>query len=126
MGGKINNGVLKGSNKIVELKIIKMKSLIVTFIFPFFSITSFSQTQMEMNTQAAVEYNKADKKLTVVYKELMTFLSSKEQKDILIKAERAWINFRDNYANYKESYYEGGSIQPMIYLEALTEVTEAR
>ena len=46
--------------------------------------------------------------------------------DLLRKAQRAWIAFRDAECTYDTVGDEGGSIQPMDYSLCLTRLTKLR
>jgi len=102
-----------------------MKQIITTIAFCFVSAIAFSQTQMELNAEANGKYKKADAELNKVYKELVALLSP-ERKALLVKAQRAWITFRDTHCRFTDSSYEGGSMQPMIYAMCMQEITEQR
>ena len=90
-----------------------------------FSNALFSQTQMEMNQTAAANFKKADVELNKVYNQLVKMLN-KEEKQLLILAEKDWLKFRDAHCKFEESQYEGGSIQPLIYSSCLEELTLKR
>ncbi|WP_312311494.1 lysozyme inhibitor LprI family protein [Atlantibacter sp.] len=84
-----------------------------------------AQTQLELNECAASEYKKADSELNAAYKKIFT-LASKQQHDILKNAQNAWIKLRDADCDFIASGVEGGSIQPMIYSQCLTDKTRER
>lgn len=68
---------------------------------------SSAQTQGEMNKEAYAAYEKADKKLNVVYKQLMNGLDDKERQ-MLIQVQKDWIKFRDSYCEFEAEENEGG------------------
>ena len=103
----------------------KMKKIILLFVLLLIINRTYSQTQMEMNQVAAQGYYKADAELNKVYKVLMSKLDEKG-KALLIKAENDWIKYRDSHCNFEASFYEGGSMQPMIYSSCLESVTMDR
>ena len=103
-----------------------MKTLITTLAIILSSSLALGQTQREMNDQASKDYTISDKKLGKTYNELLRLLTTKKEKDLLIAAERSWIIFRDAHAHYAESFYEGGSMQPLIYFGAMKELTDTR
>ena len=82
-------------------------------------------SQAEMNQSAAEDYDKADAELNRQYKALIGQLEG-EQKQLLIKAEQAWISFRDAEADFEASDWIGGSGWPMIYYASLSNLTEKR
>lgn len=103
-----------------------MRSAPLIAIFMFVSSLSFAQTQMEMNEQAADNYKKIDLQLNKVYKQLLSLTKDQKKKDLLIKAQRAWVSYKEAHCKYDESFYEGGSMQPLVYYTCLQEVTEER
>ena len=78
-----------------------------------------------MNETANVKFKKADAELNKVYKQLMAILD-KNEKQLLIQAEKDWMKFRDSHCKFDASQYEGGSIQPLIYSTCLEELTKKR
>jgi uncharacterized protein YecT (DUF1311 family) len=78
-----------------------------------------------MNEKAYSNYKKADAQLNKVYKQLIAILD-KNEKPLLIQAEKDWVKFRDSHCKFEASQYEGGSIQPLIYSSCLKELTEKR
>ena len=90
-----------------------------------FSNNSFAQTQLEMNETAHAKYIKTDAELNKVYKQLIA-LVDKDEKQLLIQAEKDWVKFRESHCKFDASQYEGGSIQPLIYSTCLEEITRKR
>lgn len=101
------------------------------FIFPLFlcllTNLSFSQTQLEMNTQAGANYEKADKELNSSYTKILKEYKSDTAFIKNLKAsQNIWIKFREaemkmKYPDREPGYY--GSIQPVYWynnLEVLT------
>ncbi len=89
-----------------------------------------SQTQGEMNAEAAAEFNGTDKQLNSVYQKI---LSDYADDDVFIaslkEAQRSWIAFRDaqlkmKYPEREPGYY--GSILPSCEMMYLTELTQDR
>lgn len=98
---------------------------ITYLIIIFLSIVSYGQTQAEMNKDAYESYLNADKTLNLTYNKLLPLLD-KEARDLLIKAQKDWIKFRDSHCNFEIKSYEGGSIQPLIYYNCLESKTTER
>ena len=97
------------------------------FIFPGFAAMAEGEcadhsTQSGMNTCAASELKKADEELNAIYGKLLSRLDS-GQKPLLKAAERAWIHYRDRMCEFQGSGTKGGSINPMIVANCLTELT---
>jgi uncharacterized protein YecT (DUF1311 family) len=99
-----------------------MKKLLFLFVLLLITNRTYSQTQAEMNQTAAQGYYKADAELNKVYKMLMSKLDE-NGKSLLIKAENDWIKYRDSHCKFEASFYEGGSMQPMIYSSCLESET---
>jgi len=106
------------------------KLSIILTIFLTSSIFCYSQTQLELNTEAFNNYKKADTKLNQVYSQIL-----KEYKSdvVFIKnlknSQRLWIQFRDaemkaKYPDREDGYY--GSIFPLCWNLYLKELTEER
>ena len=86
---------------------------------------AWAQSQLEMNMKAQASAKTADTKLNSTYKRLMVSLDQPAQA-ALVRAELAWIAFRDAECALVASPYEGGSIQPLMYSTALERLTAAR
>lgn len=84
-------------------------------------------TQGEMNQCAAQQYKAADKELNDLYKQITTRLKDDPKaKQLLVKAQRAWIDFRDAECEFSASGVEGGSVYPLIHTDCITAQTKAR
>lgn len=83
------------------------------------------QTTYEMRVCADRSYKAADKKLNRVYQQLKPKLGRSQQKK-LVSAQLAWIKFRDNTCKFRSSFAEGGTLEPVLELGCLADVTEKR
>jgi len=84
-------------------------------------------TQGEMNQCAAQQYKAADKELNDLYKQITARLKDDSKaKQLLVKAQRAWIDFRDAECEFSASGVEGGSVYPLIHSDCITAQTKAR
>ena len=83
------------------------------------------QTQLAMNTCAQAEYDQADVTLNNAYQSVKAAVGP-QKADQLIVAEQAWLTFRDDYCDFVQSQYAGGSIQPTVYYGCLTQLTNDR
>lgn len=81
--------------------------------------------QNDMNFCADLAYRAADRQLNAVYRKLSSHLDARE-KDLLTRAERAWVAFRDKECTYQSSENEGGSIYPLVYSGCLERLTKDR
>jgi len=99
-----------------------MKKIIILIVILALDLNVFSQTQMELNNQAKIEYEKADnEKIVQNYKSDTVFIKSMRE------AQRQWMKFRDAQVNMKYPPYPNSheSVLPMCryyYLEELTNV----
>lgn len=108
---------------------MKRMTLLITSVL--FSIPAFADdcgnaaTQLEMNQCSGQQYQAADKKLNETWK---TVLSRAEapQKELFKKAQQRWIALRDADCELVASATEGGSVQPLIRNQCMTEKTEER
>lgn len=55
-----------------------------------------------MNETAYAKYNKVDAQLNKVYRQLMAILD-KNEKPLLIQAEKDWVKFRDSHCKFDAS-----------------------
>lgn len=84
------------------------------------------QTQAQMTRSAYADFAKADRELNRVYKVLMGKLDSTSRQK-LVKAQRAWLTFRDADADLAgDTEARGGSMEPMLVAFRKQELTEAR
>ena len=104
-----------------------MKNIIILVLFLcFINVVSFGQTQMEMNQQASTNYKKADAKMVLIYKKVQKETLSDIDKKLLLDAQRTWIKYKEAHCKSASASYAGGSIQPLIYFNCLTEITKER
>jgi len=108
-----------------------MKTIFLLLVCSLVSISSFGQSQAQMNQQADAAYRKADQELNRTYQQILkeyrtktVFLQS------LKAAQQRWLQFRD--AEMKARYpaantqFEYGSFFPVCYSNGLEELTKAR
>jgi uncharacterized protein YecT (DUF1311 family) len=85
------------------------------------------QTQGDMNYCAQYAYTKADADLNDVYGKFKKLIAKDSQaKAYLLKAQKAWIIFRDAECALEGSATQGGSAQPMIIINCKTRLTSER
>lgn len=97
-----------------------------------------AQTQADMNSCSALDFEKADKELNAVYKQAMknSVEADKQAAEMgpdyvgavaeLKKAQRAWIDYRDGHCDAMSREALGGSMQPMLINGCAARMTEAR
>ena len=83
-------------------------------------------TTFEMREDALREFKIADSQLNKVFQQLLSRLNDKSQSQKLKVSQRAWLKFRDSYAEFEASFYEGGTIQIQFHTNFLTKMTQAR
>jgi uncharacterized protein YecT (DUF1311 family) len=67
-------------------------------------------SQPELNEKAILDFNQSDKKLNLVYKQLVKKLSA-EEKSLLVQAQRDWIKFRDSHCAFESSITAGDKLK---------------
>ncbi|MCP4439881.1 MAG: DUF1311 domain-containing protein [Aureispira sp.] len=108
-----------------------MNQIIMIFLFAAITMSSFAQTQTEMNQTAGEKYSIADKELNRVYQQILVDY----KKDVnFIKnlkiSQRLWIKFRD--AELEMKYPESdkrafyGSMYSMCAAGYLSKITKQR
>ncbi|MGR7056984.1 lysozyme inhibitor LprI family protein [Klebsiella aerogenes] len=86
---------------------------------------SNANTQTEMNQCAAAQYQAADKKLNETWQQALKRVSG-QQLELLKKAQQAWISLRDADCAFLASGAEGGSMQPMLISQCMTDKSVER
>jgi uncharacterized protein YecT (DUF1311 family) len=85
------------------------------------------QSQAEMNMCAAKRFKAADAELNRVYNRLVSKLVDNEgQREKLKAAETAWLKYRDDNCEYEASFFDGGSMRPLILSSCFERMTKAR
>lgn len=84
-----------------------------------------AQTTIELRQCTAQEYQAADRRLNQVYQQLTRKLKV-SQRQRLVTAQRAWIQFRDQSCDYEQGVYEGGSFAPVARGQCMTQMTRKR
>ncbi len=84
-----------------------------------------AMAQNDMNICADRDFHKADAALNKTYQDTIKGLDA-HTLDLLRKAQRAWVAFRDGECTYESAENEGGSIYPMVYSGCLTRLTKLR
>lgn len=98
--------------------------LLCAFLGAFGSVSA--QSQMEMNAEAAADYEKADRRLNAVYAKVQKQLDAEGRAKLRI-AQRAWVEFRDAEAQlHADTEARGGSMAPLILFGTMTRLTEER
>lgn len=85
------------------------------------------QNQIALNQCAADEYAAADKALNATYKQIARRLADDQPTlELLKKAQRAWLTFRDEECAFSSTATRGGSIESMIIAQCKTLRTNER
>lgn len=84
-----------------------------------------ASTQADLNSCTATQYQAADKKLNNTYSTAMKRADA-PQRELLKKAQQAWITMRDADCAFISSATEGGSVQPMVNNQCLHDKTVER
>ncbi len=83
------------------------------------------QTQSELNICSAVDYQRADKQLNLIYNQVRNLVSANHRSQLII-AQKAWISFRDADCKFAQSAFAGGTIAPLITNNCRTDLTKKR
>lgn len=84
-----------------------------------------ASTQTDLNTCTAQQYRAADHKLNQTYQAAVKRAPA-PQRELLKKAQQAWIALRDADCAFIASGSEGGSIQPTLINQCLADKTVER
>ena len=84
-----------------------------------------ASTQADLNACSAAQYQAADKKLNQTWQDVLK-RAQPAQRDLLKKAQSAWLTLRDADCAFISSSTEGGSVQPMVNNQCLTDKTNER
>lgn len=94
--------------------------------------------QQGMNYCAALDYQKADRALNAAWPILIErmkeidalsgdfFADQANAHENLLKAQRAWIDYRDGQCEAEGAQYAGGSIRPLIEATCKADLTRQR
>jgi uncharacterized protein YecT (DUF1311 family) len=82
--------------------------------------------QALMNMCASRDFQQADDALNAAWGPARSYAKQIGQGDALLTAQRAWLTYRDAACKVHASPFEGGSIQPMVQLMCLSELTADR
>jgi uncharacterized protein YecT (DUF1311 family) len=101
--------------------------ILLVFGFASLAPNAFSQTQAELNREAAAQFERADAQLNDIYKRVLAAAAvDEERQQKLIKAQRAWLVYRDAEAEFEADEVRGGTAYSMEYNGARTKLTEER
>lgn len=86
-----------------------------------------AQDQATMTQCAGEDFSAADKKLNASFREIQKRLADDaDGKARFVKAQRAWIAFRDAECAFNAGNSSGGSIYPMLVASCKKDLTEQR
>ncbi|MFW0766621.1 lysozyme inhibitor LprI family protein [Trabulsiella odontotermitis] len=108
-----------------------MKRILIMFSALAFSAGALADecasagTQAELNTCTAAQYQAADKKLNETYQNALK-RAVPAQRELLKKAQNAWIALRDADCAFMSSGSTGGSVQPMVENQCMADKTVER
>ncbi len=94
-----------------------------------------AEAQTDLNICAALDFDTADKALNVQYKKTraaMIALDTDLDNDMkgaekaLVKAQRAWVDYRDGECEAQGFQARGGSMEPMLVSGCKAELTKKR
>ena len=111
-----------------------LRTLVTSAIFLFLQMGLVSADdcadnadQATMNACAAQSFEKSDKELNGLYKQIETRLADEaDAKRLLVAAQRAWIAFRDAECKFSSSAVAQGSAYPMVAAQCRDKLTKDR
>tara|TARA_B100000927_G_C16047173_1_gene301539 strand:+ start:27 stop:389 length:363 start_codon:yes stop_codon:yes gene_type:complete len=106
-----------------------MKLSILTLLGAYallLSLPAQAQSQQEMNAQARKDFKRADTELDTVYRKVIALLPDEKSVELLRKAQRAWVAFRDANAAFHADEWRGGSAAPLLFYGQQTQLTKSR
>ncbi len=83
------------------------------------------QTQTDMNICASQAYQRADKILNQLFQQIKRKYRSQDFKK-LQQVQFDWLKFRDSHCKFEASFYEGGTLQPLIHGKCMETLTLER
>ncbi|MEJ7560764.1 MAG: lysozyme inhibitor LprI family protein [Pedobacter sp.] len=106
----------------------KLAGTIIMFIIVVFSSSPSAQAQSSRNTEVASGYERSDKELNQVYKQILKDYAGQPLFIAKLKvAQRLWIQLRDAELGVKfPKTGNYGSVQPMCEEEYLSQLTRGR
>ena len=94
-----------------------------------------AQTQSDMTSCAQARYEEADKALNAQYKQTRAAMVAMDKdldgdmkgaEQALLKAQRAWISYRDAHCENYGFQARGGTMEPMLVAGCLADLTDLR
>ncbi|WP_163268852.1 lysozyme inhibitor LprI family protein [Chelativorans alearense] len=86
-----------------------------------------AEDQATMNECADAAFEKSDKKLNELYKQIEARLKDDaDTKKLLIQAQRDWVKFRDAECGFQTAGAAGGSVVPMLVAMCMDGLTQSR
>jgi uncharacterized protein YecT (DUF1311 family) len=106
---------------------MKRYLLLIAFLCAAATLTanSFAQSQAELTESEYARFERADAKLNKVYKKLLASADA-VRKEKLVKAQRAWLAYRDAEATLESDGFSGGTAERMTSASVMANLTEDR
>lgn len=86
-------------------------------------------TTLEMRVCSNIHYQKNDSLMWVTYRKLedrLTELEREESITLLKEAQDEWQEYKSTQCKMRCNMYKGGSIEAVVYLRCLSDVTDKR
>jgi len=106
----------------------KLAGIIIMFMIVVFSSSTYAQAQSRRNTEVSSGYERADKELNQVYKQILKDYAGQPLFIAKLKvAQRLWVQLRDAELGLKfPKTGNYGSVQPMCEEDYLAHLTRER
>jgi len=81
---------------------------------------------LELNECAQRQFDRQEKQLNAVYQDTLKLLEGSATKQLLIAAQRRWVEFRQADCDAQRNLFEGGTVAPQVYLGCMVDHAKQR
>jgi uncharacterized protein YecT (DUF1311 family) len=103
-----------------------MKYLLLLVLLAALYEKGFSQTQFELNKEAATDLKKAEDAMNRIYRQVMNKEWTPAEKDLIVKSQEKWIAYKEAHCKSISDQYKEGTIYPLIFYSCERTLTEQR
>jgi len=86
-------------------------AILLTMVALTGAFTNAAMVQTDLPDVAEADFHKADAQLNILYKETLKVITQSDTRDNFIRAQRAWIAFRDAEAEFRASIGNKGTVE---------------
>jgi len=119
-------------NKVLFLCFAMVINLSIAFGQNLLANAAFSQSQLELNNNAKLKFEKKDQELKNTYNAIIALLRKRESDDtteerieerIFVQTQEKWLEYRDACSDAYAKFYEGGSMSDLVIYDCKTRLT---